>query len=354
MTMPERGEAVRKVQAALIDLGYPMPASTRTDGTLDGIFGSETTRTVATFKSNHQPAIHPSDGVVGRQTMAALDALFTRPGKPSPTPVPPPVPPLPHPPPVPPLPIPHKNPILHRNYKFFLREATRMLRDSYFGQPLSPDFDDHFDKEFWDWDGDPKYTRVLTLRPGKRPADAIDALFHRLSDWRIDCDYTVQIANLYAARKTFGAAGFNQQEGLRMRLKSRESTGVVTQAHFGRLGPTDAWKAVLEFRPPNIFRFADAPITKTTEQLVNNAPVGSRVRWTNLQPDPSDAFRHENAVKLDTDLYAAAGIDPPLTGNEFTRDRLEIEMALMSFKKPTRQDIRRNIFIDEVEAFDTP
>ena len=89
-----------------------------------------------------------------------------------------------------------------------------------------------------------------------------------------------------------------------------------------------------------------------TDALVARAPVGSWVRWTNSAAPGDSAFHHENTVKLDSDVYAAGGIDDPLTGNEFTRKALEIRLALMTARKPTWDYIRRNIYIDEIEVFD--
>ena len=86
MLAPETGEAVKKVQRALRDLGFPLPL-TFANGDADGQYGNETAQAVSAFKLGK--GIQPSDGVVGPKTMAALDALFL----PSPTP-PTPVPPL--------------------------------------------------------------------------------------------------------------------------------------------------------------------------------------------------------------------------------------------------------------------
>lgn len=61
-----RGPAVAKVQQALVDLGHPLPRFGA-----DGIFGSETGSAVKGFKTRMR--IEPSDPVVGRATMAALD-----------------------------------------------------------------------------------------------------------------------------------------------------------------------------------------------------------------------------------------------------------------------------------------
>jgi hypothetical protein len=69
MMRPESGPAVRKVQQALIDSAYPLPVFGP-----DSIFGQETEQAVSDYKSDR--GIHPSDGVVGPGTMAALDAEF--------------------------------------------------------------------------------------------------------------------------------------------------------------------------------------------------------------------------------------------------------------------------------------
>lgn len=229
-----------------------------------------------------------------------------------------------------------------------------MLRDAEFGTPLSPDFEhDHFDHHFWEWDSDDKYSRSLKLKSGRLPSAAIDALFGRLSEWHVDCDHLVQIANLYALRMTFGAARFNQREGLQMRLRSRESSGLGTSAHFGRRLPNDAWRFILEWRPPDDPRFG-GDVGKSTDTLIAQAPAGSRVRFTNLGAPSSSDFKHENALKIGADRYAAAGFDDPITGNEFTRERLEIKMAQTTNPRPSWPYIRANVFIDEIEQFDVP
>ncbi|GAB2835103.1 eCIS core domain-containing protein [Ferruginibacter profundus] len=94
-----KGEAVRKLQQALVDAGFPLPKFG-----VDGDFGSETETSVRNFQ-NASPGL-VVDGIVGPQTMGSLDVLFT-PAPPAPAP-PAPAPPAPAPPaptPVAPCPL---------------------------------------------------------------------------------------------------------------------------------------------------------------------------------------------------------------------------------------------------------
>lgn len=88
----ERSDGVAAIQAGLCDLGYKMPASTRPDGSLDGIFGKETLGELCKFQSSKYLK---ADGIAGPKTLGALDeALLGRQGSapkipPKPKPSPP-------------------------------------------------------------------------------------------------------------------------------------------------------------------------------------------------------------------------------------------------------------------------
>jgi len=71
----ERGPAVVKLQQALVDLGYPMPTTTK-NGTPDGIYGGETASAIRKFQRKY--SLSP-DGVAGRLTLTQLDTLFPGP-----------------------------------------------------------------------------------------------------------------------------------------------------------------------------------------------------------------------------------------------------------------------------------
>jgi len=76
-----RGEpdrtAMSLVQEALVDLGYAMPRSTHPDGSMDGIYGSETEDIIKQFQRRHGllGASGQPDGIAGRNTLHKLDAV---------------------------------------------------------------------------------------------------------------------------------------------------------------------------------------------------------------------------------------------------------------------------------------
>lgn len=73
----ESNSAVRVLQTALVTIGYPMPQSTKQNGSLDGVFGDETYRRVQEFQRASFPNEAP-DGKVGPNTLAALDKMLLK------------------------------------------------------------------------------------------------------------------------------------------------------------------------------------------------------------------------------------------------------------------------------------
>lgn len=73
MRFTSHGAGVAAVQQALIDLGTPLPISTKRFGVPDGKFGTETLAAMKAFQGRND--LKP-DGAVGQFTMAKLDALL--------------------------------------------------------------------------------------------------------------------------------------------------------------------------------------------------------------------------------------------------------------------------------------
>ncbi len=103
LAIGSRGQAVEKVQQALIDAGFPLPQFGP-----DGIFGQETKRALEDFQRASGLTGRDVDGIVGPVTMGLLDGRFT--GTTPPQLTPPTTPPVPTTPPgtPPPPPPPQK------------------------------------------------------------------------------------------------------------------------------------------------------------------------------------------------------------------------------------------------------
>lgn len=76
-------EAVRIIQQALIDLGFPLPKSTKRYDSPDGDFGNETDDAVRKFQGREFPGQTP-DGKIGKNTLSRMDDLLPHAGAPLP------------------------------------------------------------------------------------------------------------------------------------------------------------------------------------------------------------------------------------------------------------------------------
>lgn len=266
-------------------------------------------------------------------------------------------------------------------HSYWVRQATRRLSAAPFGQwredPSNPMSKDVFDREFWtrrtDRLGSP--VDVLEVKSGKQPSEAIDAILDRPNEWKHDCDHALQIANLFAIRMMLGANAFNARiaasipAAMRMQLRARESDGLKTAAHFGRDAADDDWRVVTKYdagavkADPNDqrkqisspFVLATAKVASKDETwtLVGAAPVGSRVRFTNTKAFTYSSFRHENAIKLAYDLYAASWTENPLIAWwELNEADVDLRLAQSEDRAATPAYVRDHVFIDEVEVFE--
>ena len=167
------------------------------------------------------------------------------------------------------------------SFDYWLRYATRHLFAAKFGdwQGINADgtvsyAKDAYDRDFWVRAVDPlpvpgspgkfadapggqhgPYVDALKLLPGKDPAAAIGAIIDNPGPWRIDCDHAIQIANLFALSKTLGSGAFAARLGPQVFLRKRESSGLVTTDHYGRLRHDDKFGLVQQFlhqqQPPS-------------------------------------------------------------------------------------------------------
>ncbi|WP_224369514.1 eCIS core domain-containing protein [Hyalangium versicolor] len=242
-------------------------------------------------------------------------------------------------------------------YQARLKKGVELLQSAGFGrlegsprqfEPGGPlDWEgETYNKDYWKAEDHPKFLRKLVLKPDKQPSAAIDDMFSHLGEWKVDCGQFVQVANLYALRHALGTQGFNQlnKNEVAFELKPHASTGVRRVKFYERFRP-DA---------PMVRHPEKEPETKSIDELLREAPVGSRVMWTNLQAPLSSAYHNENTLKLGDDQFAAHGFMADLKKNVFTRKELEFALAKLTQNPPDDAYIKANVFVAEIEHYQSP
>jgi hypothetical protein len=207
-------------------------------------------------------------------------------------------------------------------------------------------FDYWYDQRYWEPAVDAElHSCKLVLRGDKKdePAKAIDELFDHQERWHVACAEFIQITHLYALRHTLGDEGFRQRVqtgGNKLELRRRGSTGVKTRALYSAMSPVGIMFPATGFFEP-----------RSVEQLLADAPIGSRVRWTNNDSKAlGRAYQNENTVKLGPDKYLAY----PLSTSGLSRNEVESRVARETNPKADDAYIRKNIFISEIEYFSAP
>ena len=215
-----------------------------------------------------------------------------------------------------------------------------------------------YDKSFWEPDVDtfPNEKRracKLKLLSGKSASAAIDALFNDQGKWKVDCAQFVQIFHLYALRHTLGDEKFDAKfkDDMRLELRRRQSSGVETKVLFSRKAANETMSRSTDGKTE----------TKRINQLLAEAPIGTRVRWTNSDKRALGSdWENENSVKMGPDQYAAHPLFkirfPWVTGKDYllSRKEVELEMAKAFDSKAAEAYVQTFIFISEIEYFKDP
>ena len=251
--------------------------------------------------------------------------------------------------------------LLETPFERYVQEASTWLeRFPSIGFGLPWNRDDWFDGRFWKREFDaPKKEWKLVLNKGT-PHEAIDALFHEQGRWHVDCAVFVEVVQLYALRQSLGAKRFDQRIGNRMELRAHGSAGTRRRTLFKRVSATAPFAAEGADVPKQI---------ASVEDVLADAPIGSRVRWTSqllfdkannlfgpevftIEQQEWPAWQHENTVKLAPNSYAAHGV-----GNRVSRADVESKIADITaevFPDKSKSEIRAGIFISEIEVFERP
>ena len=175
---------------------------------------------------------------------------------------------------------------------------------------------------------------VRLVQVSGTPAEAVDDMFQHLEDWQFDCAQYLQVARWYALLRTLGPECFNRRikqlnpiplplppiikemlPGI-LELKPHGSAGIVGQKCYIRESPDD-----FSFYLEDKIERQTTPTTETELSLLQQAPIGTRVTWTNLAAPEGSSFRNENTYVVGEDLFMS---HPWKTGN---RQYIECRLA---------------------------
>ena len=168
-----------------------------------------------------------------------------------------------------------------------------------------------YDKENWRQvtTGDEVRKYRVAFTPTKAPHVSVDELFSHLDRWECDCALFAELTWLYAWRHTLPEKDFDSRFA-NMRLRPQESTGLETETHV-----RDNFEFGLD--------------SGDFEAMWAQAPVGTKVNWTNESEHARSPWRFENAVKSrkaapgGQDLYDAHPMGSGLTEVQIKRGLAE-------------------------------
>jgi hypothetical protein len=210
---------------------------------------------------------------------------------------------------------------------------------------------DHiFDTEMWRQAGDwSRSARVNILVPavGKRPSAAVQAIFDSPWKWSFDCSQFVQVVTYYAWLKVLGAKRFDERVkecGGGISIIPFEGAEFTRPVRKYRRDQRDHWmREIMDSGPQQRL---------TVREIVDGAPVGSRVMFRNSHPDAEGtAFRNENAVKVADRKYLAYPNSEVLTEDEV----IEYVYQEMPHKdSASLAEAKRYVWIKEVDYFIDP
>jgi hypothetical protein len=231
-----------------------------------------------------------------------------------------------------------------------LQEAMPKIK-ALFGRAEKGKFDeDNWEKVDLEKDGKKTGEAELKLRAGRYPSNAITSIIDNPDKWTLDCAQAVQLAHLYALRYALGATEFNKRVGgAAFVFRPHDSTGVEGATEWWRPGLGTKWKRFAVDKAERAKKPDGEDETRSEQQLLDAAPAGSRVMFTNQMADSSAAFHHENSYKLGPDSYAAHGF----AGQKvFTRAELSHALAKAFLREePTQSFVDGNIYIQAIETY---
>jgi hypothetical protein len=234
----------------------------------------------------------------------------------------------------------------HHLLASYMREGAARLAGTQF-------FDwDHqaqrYDTRYWTvggrWDRNPKL-KVLVPRH-QSAAVAVYKIFEHPRMWTFDCSQFLQVVTFYAWLRLLGPVVFERR---------------VRTCHFGRLEIKPFQGSVFAvprraYRRKKRWDWMTDAITReksmlTVRELVDSAPVGSRVMFRNDDRAEGTAWHNENTIKVGHRVYIAHGFHPvrKIFGEEAVITLLYRQLE--GEEDATYEEARDYVWVKEIDYF---
>lgn len=238
----------------------------------------------------------------------------------------------------------------HREFAKHLERGADILSDAEFGWASKDGRSgpDHvFDSHHWQLGGDwirHASVNILVPKPGVDPSKAVAAIFESPEKWSFDCSQFVQVLTFYAWLKLLGAKEFDR------RVRHCGSKGIKIAPFEGSVFSRPQRRYVRKLRTDWMVDKLDSGphLRLSVRELLDSAPVGSRVMFRNSHPDAAKtAFLNENTIKVGRRKYAAHPF------GELTEDELVLWFYQNTPGKDnaTLTEARRYVWVKEIDYF---
>jgi hypothetical protein len=161
----------------------------------------------------------------------------------------------------------------------------------------------------------------------------------------------VQVVNYYGWLKVLGATTFDEQvrdSGRELRIKPFIGAVFTARQHYFRREARSEWMRYW----PNGDRRLEQQTCMTAWAIVNAAPIGSRVNFTNDRAG-DESWRFENTVKVSGYEFLAHGLYDSARRNRFRANDLIKWIYREGAGRPAAdfEEANRYVWIKEVEYF---
>lgn len=256
-----------------------------------------------------------------------------------------------------------------------LLEIIELLRNITFGsgRPDSPE-DRLYNSDFWvlGYYSGFQAQFWLTLLEGKLPSEGMSDIMNNSNKYSFDCAEFVQISRLLGIQKTYiNELGLVQGNN---KFDSFINERIAERQNYYPGSPIDRFTIIQSGTPGNEVKVLYSRLNKNDDfamedainfnysvvskhqlnQIISNAPIGSRLAVTNLDAPENSAWRNENIIKIGNDKYGANPFS--FYDDDFTLslDEIKLKLALEQDENADQNYINDNLFVSLIEYYVEP